>query len=92
MSNYLRKLSRELKRKEAVSVVYLHTCDNCSRVLLASQFDFSYYGFVCLDCAKYLCDICASFVEEELEPDYNGDKLCHKCKDDLDKEDLEFDN
>ena len=90
MSNYLRKLSRKLERKEAVSVVHLYTCDNCFWVLLASQFDFSYYGFVCFGCAKHLCDSCASFVEEELG--YNGDKLCCKCTDELVKEDLDFDN
>lgn len=56
--------------------------------LLSSQFDFSYYGFVCFDCAKYLCDGCASFVEEELEPDHNGDKLCCKCKSGLEKRNL----
>jgi hypothetical protein len=92
MSSYLRKLSRKLKRKESVSVAHSHTCDNCFRDLPASQFDFSYYGFVCFACAKHLCDGCAFFVKEELEPDYNGDKLCCKCKDELEKEDLGFDN
>ena len=92
MGSYLRKLFRKLKRKESVSVAHSHTCDNCFRDLLASQFDFSYYGFVCFGCVKHLCDDCASFVKEELELDYNGDKLCCKCKDELEEEDLSFDN
>ncbi len=36
--------------------------------LLASKFDFSYYSFIGFDCARHLCDSCASFVGEELKP------------------------
>ena len=92
MSSYLRRLSRKLKRKESVFVAHSYVCDNCFRNLPISKFDFPYYGFICFDCAKYLRDTCVSFVKEELEPDYDGDKLCCKCKDELKEEGLDFDN
>src|SRR5581483_2878692 len=68
MSSYLGDSLGGLKRKEAVSVPHFHTCDSCFKDLPASKFDFSYYGFIGFDCARYLCDSCASFVGEELKP------------------------